>query len=133
MSNEGRIGKYFVQPFAITLTSYQKIGVYTMECVGYDEGFQRQVADKWANWLSPPAKKKRKSKQQPGRGNGKKRKLEVANRKGRSNFQHEVDEETANTESESEHSEDDKEEDSVTSATQPPSGTHRRQRPMLLR
>jgi hypothetical protein len=50
------------------------MGVYTMECVGYDEAFQRQVAEKWANWV-PPLTKKRKAKNQPAPPNGKKRKI----------------------------------------------------------
>ncbi|KAJ6579570.1 hypothetical protein DFH09DRAFT_913133, partial [Mycena vulgaris] len=38
----------------------EKLAVWTMECVGYDEQFQREVARQMADWVPPPPKPKQK-------------------------------------------------------------------------
>ncbi|KAH6873712.1 hypothetical protein BKA70DRAFT_281964 [Coprinopsis sp. MPI-PUGE-AT-0042] len=84
-----------------------KMGVYTMECVGYDQDFQQQVAEKWGSWVPPPTTKKRKATTQLAANNKKKRKTE-GDRKGKGKVeQHaEEEEETSDVESETEDSED---------------------------
>ncbi|KAH6873710.1 hypothetical protein BKA70DRAFT_1450164 [Coprinopsis sp. MPI-PUGE-AT-0042] len=64
-----------------------KMGVYTMECVGYDQDFQRQVAEKWGNWVPPPTAKKRKATTQLAAKNNKRRKTE-GDRKGKGKVEH---------------------------------------------
>ncbi|KAH6873719.1 hypothetical protein BKA70DRAFT_282133 [Coprinopsis sp. MPI-PUGE-AT-0042] len=59
-----------------------KMGVYTMECVAYDEDFQRQVAEKWANWVRPQTAKKRKALSQLSATRKKKKTVEKGKGKG---------------------------------------------------
>ncbi|KAH6884375.1 hypothetical protein BKA70DRAFT_1339769 [Coprinopsis sp. MPI-PUGE-AT-0042] len=86
-----------------------RMGVYTMECVGYDEDFQRQVAEKWATWVPPPTTKKRKAPKQLAATNKKKRKTgddKKSKEKIESDAEEEEEEGTYDVESESEDGED---------------------------
>jgi hypothetical protein len=114
-----------------SLTRTQRIGVYTMECVGYDETFQRQVAEKWANWVAAPSAKKRKAQDQSAAPNGKKRKISNDKKgKGKVQAHIEEEEELAESESEGEDSEVEDEEDSgdIGYKSYVPSGTRSRPR-----
>ncbi|KAH6884368.1 hypothetical protein BKA70DRAFT_140367 [Coprinopsis sp. MPI-PUGE-AT-0042] len=110
-----------------------KMGVYTMECVGYDQDFQRQVAEKWGSWVPPPTTKKRKATTQLAAKNKKKRKTE-GNRKGKGRVeQHaEEEEETSDDESETEDNEDGDVDDDESGAAYATYSSGTRSRPRLV-
>ncbi|KAH6873716.1 hypothetical protein BKA70DRAFT_1352579 [Coprinopsis sp. MPI-PUGE-AT-0042] len=110
-----------------------RMGVYTMECVGYDEDFQRQVAEKWATWVPPPTTKKRKAPKQLAAANKKKRKTgDDKKSKGKieRDAEEEEEEETYDVGSESEDGEDGDDENDGAAYAIYSSGT--RSRPRLV-
>lgn len=53
--------------------------VWTLKCVGYDNGFQLQLSEKFSHWVRPPKKEKKASASQKpthrtGKPRGEKRK-----------------------------------------------------------
>jgi hypothetical protein len=40
---------YFIFTLTLNLWNLQRIAVWTMECVGYDEMFQREIREKYQN------------------------------------------------------------------------------------
>jgi hypothetical protein len=67
---------FFVRSLTTTI---QRLTVWTLKCVGYDNDFQRQLSEKFPVWKQQQKKKKKKAEQKPAQqGNsvprGKKRK-----------------------------------------------------------
>lgn len=58
---------------------YQKMSIYTMKCVGYDNDFQRDLSEKFPVWVPPPPK----TKKTPGNGNRAAGKTKAGNQKPR--------------------------------------------------